>query len=126
PDAGRLALLRGLRLRRQGIAVDRRDGGRLYGDHAVLADHRAAIRQSDADRGAGEAAARESLTRVQKRNVALIRRNFSEFLTRRSRLIHSCLLSSSLNRTGHPSKDRETENGILDAIDALSRRTSRI
>ena len=35
--------------------VDRRDGGGLHGDHAGLAADRAALRQSDADRHAGEA-----------------------------------------------------------------------
>ena len=35
PDAGRGALLRGLRRRRARRAVDRRDGGDLYGDHSV-------------------------------------------------------------------------------------------
>ena len=35
-------------------AVDRRDGGGLHGDHAGLAADRAALRQPDADRHAGE------------------------------------------------------------------------
>lgn len=41
-----------------GLPVDRCHGGRLYGDDAVLAGDRAAVRQPDADRRKGKAAAR--------------------------------------------------------------------
>ncbi len=49
-DAGRRALLRGVRRRRARAAVGRRDGDDLHGRHARLAADRAALRQSDAAR----------------------------------------------------------------------------
>ena len=50
PDAGRRALLRGVRRGRARAAVDRRDGGDLHGGHADVAADRAALRQPDAAR----------------------------------------------------------------------------
>ena len=55
PDAGGGAVLRGVRGRRAAWAVDRRDGGGVHGHHAGVAADRAALRQSDPDRDAGEA-----------------------------------------------------------------------
>ena len=55
PDAGGGAVLRGVRRGRAAGTVDRRDGGGLHGHHAGLAADRAALRQPDADRDAGEA-----------------------------------------------------------------------
>ena len=53
-DAGRRALLRGVRRRRARAAVGRCDGDDLHGRHAGLAADRAALRQSDAARVAGQ------------------------------------------------------------------------
>ena len=58
PDAGGGAVLRGVRRGGAVAAVDRRDGGGLHDHHADLAADRAAVREPDADRDAGEAVGR--------------------------------------------------------------------
>ena len=95
PDAGGRALLRRVRRRRARRAVDRRDGGDLYGDDAGLAADRAALRQPDADRRPRATGAREMTRLSLNRSTACRRMSRGRAMTSRRRASASCISASA-------------------------------